>query len=275
MERKQHSVYYEMNSEQAYKRFNGLEILATVLYMLAGVGLIVWILLKGEVILPLLIMIVLRFSIRWVSARLEKGLQEILLKDCDPVKLLEIYNHLEQKRSKMKRNSMYLAMKAQCCFYRKENWEEGARYLQAIQFKKKTTMHELIRVNLYCTYYSISRQWDGMCQIKQEIDAMQGQLKMNGFQKKIFKRIQDDCESKLLIHDEKFPEARAVVLDLLKENGNLMLNQVILRLRLAKVEKGLGEEQKARECLQFVVEHGNTLSAVDEAKEMLEEIDRQ
>lgn len=54
-------------------------------------------------------------------------------------------------------------------------------------------------------------------------------------------------------------------------NPKHLLNHTIFHMYLAKLYMKEQEKEKAKEHLKFVVEHGNTICYVQQAKEMLAE----
>ncbi len=268
----QHSKYYHLDAEQSYKRFTGLNLCTAIIVLIVGLLIIWWMLYADQVILSYLALAVTAFVVHNLKILMWNQLQGILLIDCDPVKLLQVYEIMEQKRPYLGTKSGFLRLKAECCMYRKERWEQGFACLEKVNFKKKNIVMELLRTRLYFSYYALLEQWDELYRLQREMEELTGRYKLKGRAEKYYQMTMLDCKYKVLLHEEKYEEANAMTERRMQESGKLPLNQVILIMRIAQEEARRGEKEKALEHLKFVIDNGNTLSTVDEAKELFEKI---
>ena len=85
----------------------------------------------------------------------------------------------------------------------------------------------------------------------------------------LYHQAMEMVQLKELFWDERNEEARGQANKLLQ--GNIAkCDMVFLHMILAQLDLRENQYEEAKEHLQFVIAHGNTLSAVDEAKRLLQ-----
>ena len=266
--RQQHTKYYMLNGEQALKRFLRNKNISTILYFFIGMGWVVYGAMKDQSTIMLLVVVVLTLIHRYLMASRWRGLLEILTKDCDPLKLMDIWERMEQKNLRLTRNPDFLRYKALCCLYREERREEGFQYLKQVSYKKKSCAKEMATLNLYASYYFYQNDKNNYLQIVSEFEALPGKYRIHKSLKRLYENVHNNMQLALLLWEEKDSEARKLMEIMLEQNKQHRLNSVMLHMRLAKLDRKAGEQENEANHLQYVIDNGNTLSVVEEAKKL-------
>lgn len=270
-----HSIYYAYTAEEAYRkwkrnllRFNGcmcgISVIMLVIYI---------VLLNGdrkESILVLLLAMIPAFFMR-VNAGLNAfRLQEILSLDCDPVKLLQFVGYGEKLGRNKKRKNEPNFTKIQCCRHISGRIEEGFAMLKEYKSPKLTWGHEIFRLNERMNYAFAMKDRDAFGRAKDEFIQLPDRIRRHKkTEDNLYHQAMEMVQLKELFWDERNEEAREQANKLLQ--GNIAkCDMVFLHMILAQLDLRENQYEEAKEHLQFVIAHGNTLSAVDEAKKLLQ-----
>ncbi len=269
-----HSIYYAYTAEEAYRkwkrnllRFNGCMCGISVIM------LVIYIVLlnadRKESILVLLLAIVPIFLMKMNAGMSALRMQEILSVDCDPVKLLQIMEYGEQLgRNKKKSEPNFTKM--QCCRHISGRIEEGFAMLKEYKNPKQTWSSEVFRLNELMNYAFAMKDREAFGRAKDEFVQLPSRLiKPKKTEDNLYHQAMEMVQLKELFWDERNQEARAQANKLLQ--GNIAkCDMVFLHMILAQLDLREKKNDEAKEHLQFVIAHGNTLSAVDEAKKLLQ-----
>ena len=269
-----HSIYYAHTAEEAYRkwkrnllRFNGCMCGISVIM------LVIYIVLlnadRKESILVLLLAIVPIFLMKMNAGLSALRMQEILSVDCDPVKLLQIMGYGEQLGRNKKKSEPNFT-KIQCCRHISGRIEEGFAMLKEYKNPKQTWSSEIFRLNERMNYAFAMKDREAFGRAKDEFVQLPNRLsKPKKTEDNLYHQAMEMVQLKELFWDERNQEARAQANKLLQ--GNIAkCDTVFLHMILAQLDLREKKNDEAKEHLQFVITHGNTLSAVDEAKKLLQ-----
>ena len=269
-----HSIYYAYTAEEAYRkwkrnllRFNGCMCGISVIM------LVIYIVLlnadRKESILVLLLAIVPIFLVKMNAGMSALRMQEILSVDCDPVKLLQIMEYGEQLGRNKKKSEPNFT-KIQCCRQISGRIEEGFAMLKEYKNPKQTWSSEIFRLNERMNYAFEMKDREAFGRAKDEFVQLPSRLiKPKKTEDSLYHQAMEMVQLKELFWDERNQEARAQANKLLQ--GNIAkCDMVFLHMILAQLDLREKKNDEAKEHLQFVIAHGNTLSAVDEAKKLLQ-----
>lgn len=269
-----HSIYYAYTAEEAYRkwkrnllRFNGCMCGISVIM------LVIYIVLlnadRKESILVLLLAIVPIFLVKMNAGMSALRMQEILSVDCDPVKLLQIMEYGEQLGRNKKKSEPNFT-KIQCCRHISGRIEEGFAMLKEYKNPKQTWSSEVFRLNELMNYAFAMKDREAFGRAKDEFVQLPSRLiKPKKTEDSLYHQAMEMVQLKELFWDERNQEARAQANKLLQ--GNIAkCDMVFLHMILAQLDLREKKNDEAKEHLQFVITHGNTLSAVDEAKKLLQ-----
>lgn len=269
-----HSIYYAYTAEEAYRkwkrnllRFNGCMCGISVIM------LVIYIVLlnadRKESILVLLLAIVPIFLVKMNAGMSALRMQEILSVDCDPVKLLQIMEYGEQLGRNKKKSEPNFT-KIQCCRHISGRIEEGFAMLKEYKNPKQTWSSEVFRLNELMNYAFAMKDREAFGRAKDEFVQLPSRLiKPKKTEDNLYHQAMEMVQLKELFWDERNQEARAQANKLLQ--GNIAkCDMVFLHMILAQLDLREKKNDEAKEHLQFVIAHGNTLSAVDEAKKLLQ-----
>lgn len=289
-----HSIYYNDSPEEAVKKaifyIRRNLILSYVICMVLLIGIFyfyskmdnflngvegVWyglghILFSLLYVAMLLIFLILGLKILLpFSQRPNVQLLLILMGDCDPVKMYEVYSVWEQYDKKGKGKNMFMLQKAQCCRYIPERREEGRTYLEQLDFKKKQLDVEATRLYNIAVYAKYGNDRVGFEKAKAELEQLSNQYPGNKIQKKEYERTLQIVTLQELLWDEKDAEARAL-LNTFLETEKTPLNKVMLHMHFARLDMKVKDYENAKKHLDYVITYGNKLPVVPEAKELLD-----
>lgn len=269
-----HSIYYAYTAEEAYRkwkrnllRFNGCMCGISVIM------LVIYIVLlnadRKESILVLLLAIVPIFLMKMNAGMSALRMQEILSVDCDPVKLLQIMEYGELLGRNKKKSEPNFT-KIQCCRHISGRIEEGFAMLKEYKNPKQTWSSEVFRLNELMNYAFAMKDREAFGRAKDEFVQLPSRLiKPKKTEDSLYHQAMEMVQLKELFWDERNQEARAQANKLLQ--GNIAkCDMVFLHMILAQLDLREKKNDEAKEHLQFVITHGNTLSAVDEAKKLLQ-----
>lgn len=270
-----HSIYYAYTAEEAYRkwkrnllRFNGCMCGISVIM------LVIYIVLlnadRKESILVLLLAIIPIFLIKMNAGMSVLCMQEIFSVDCDPVKLLQIMEYGETSERSKKRKSGGNFIKIQCCRHISGRIEEGFAMLKEYKNPKRTWSSEIFRLNERMNYAFAMKDREAFGRAKDEFVQLPNRLSQpKKTEDGLYHQAMEMVQLKELFWDERNEEAKAQANKLLQ--GNIAkCDMVFLHMILAQLDLREKQNDEAKEHLQFVIAHGNTLSAVDEAKKLLQ-----
>ena len=269
-----HSIYYAYTAEDAYRklkrnllRFNGcmcgISVILLVIYiMLLNAD-------RKEAIVVLLLAIIPVFLMKMNAGLSALRMQEILSVDCDPVKLLQIMEYGEQPGRNKKKSEPNFT-KIQCCRHMSGRIEEGFAMLKEYNNPKQTWSSEIFRLNELMNYAFAMKDREAFGRAKDEFVQLPNRLSNpKKTEDNLYHQAMEMVQLKELFLDERNQEARAQANKLLQ--GNIAkCDMVFLHMILAQLDLREKQNDEAKEHLQFVIAHGNTLSAVDEAKKLLQ-----
>lgn len=269
-----HSIYFAYTAEDAYRkwkrnllRFNGC---------MCGISvslLVIYIVLlnadRKEAIVVLLLAIIPVFLMKMNAGLSALRMQEILSVDCDPVKLLRIMEYGEQLGRNKKKSEPNFT-KIQCCRHMSGRIEEGFAMLKEYKNPKQTWSSEIFRLNELMNYAFAMKDREAFGRAKDEFVQLPNRLSNpKKTEANLYHQAMEMVQLKELFLDERNQEARAQANKLLQ--GNIAkCDMVFLHMILAQLDLREKQNDEAKEHLQFVIAHGNTLSAVDEAKKLLQ-----
>ena len=197
----------------------------------------------------------------------------ILFKDCDPQKMYEAMLLLEPKESKKANKSDIYFYIAQSCLFYEGKLDEGFEYLQKVDYKKKIFSKEVSYYSALANYAYLQNDRDAHNRIKNEFKQLPNQIKKhNKKELKNYKSVENYILLKEYLWDEKDSEARTLLNEMLSQEA-FLVNRVSFHMYLAKLDLKEQEYTNAKMRLEYVIAHGNTMKAVKEAKELMEQID--
>lgn len=269
-----HSIYYAYTAEEAYRKWKrNLLCFNGCMCGISVIMLVIYIVLlnadRKESILVLLLAIVPIFLMKMNAGMSALRMQEILSVDCDPVKLLQIMEYGEQLGRNKKKSEPNFT-KIQCCRHISGRIEEGFAMLKEYKSPKQTWSSEVFRLNERMNYAFAMKDREAFGRAKDEFVQLPSRLiKPKKTEDSLYHQAMEMVQLKELFWDERNQEARAQANKLLQ--GNIAkCDMVFLHMILAQLDLRENQYEEAKEHLQFVIAHGNTLSAVDEAKKLLQ-----
>lgn len=215
-----------------------------------------------------LLLIFLILLIYYVSTvRRALGLYDILYTDCDPVKFLEILRGLQKKsRKRSVLNMLHLQCATTLCYL--EDWDGVYSELAAFRAglcRNRKLLY--IHLNLLGDYCLIKDQ-------REDFEACRTQLLTlaeNGKagEKKLVSQILQIWDRRIACLKQDREQEREILNSLLSQKKYL-IQEVNWRFRLAQLDLLAGEDEQAREGMQFVMKYGNTLAVREWAQKILE-----
>ena len=279
-----HSKYFELNPEEAIKKFfKKLYIVRyiAIFFLVLLLCFYLYGLFKFEDesiqsammlicgIVMLIVVLITFFLIHFLPYLESRQLQMVLYMDCAPVKMLDIIRLWEKKDRLGKAKNTFLLFKTQCCIYIPERLEEGLTYLQQINFRQKLLDREAIRLLLFAQYSRKQGDRESFDKVKTDMEQLPTLYPGNKFQKKSWEQAMRLLELEELIWDERTEEARTLLYTLL-EKEPYQLSKVMFHMQLAQLDIEAEEYANAKQHLEYVIAHGNQLASVSKAKEQLE-----
>ena len=146
--------------------------------------------------------------------------------------------------------------------------EKALAVLQATDFSKvpKTLPQNMfVYYNNLCAAYNANGQKDQASIYYSKALASYAMIKNEAVKKQMQTSLTIDTIEEYL-RNEDYKEADKILSSFMPNPGRQTVDAEMLR---AKVHIGLGETEKAKEHLEFVIKNGNKLYVVTEAKEML------
>ncbi len=271
---KQNSQYYQYGVDETVKRYRTKLHINTYIFVLFAVAGLVWIFIHGvhdfgalccEYLFIICLLVIYQVTYYAHFPRLT----QILMRDCDPYKFYEVLSRLDKYDRRGKAKNTLLFYKAVCCFYMNEHTEEGLSYLKSIHFKKKVLPREARVLLLFSSYARLKGDRESFDLVKKDLESLPHIISHRKMQKKEYDETYMFFQAAELIWDGGHEKAYKLINELLSRKIS-MLNRVSLNMHLARLDIKMNEKVNAKIHLEYVVEHGNTMSIVEEAKELLD-----
>lgn len=275
--KERHSCYYEYGAKECVRRYK------RKLRMNAAVGLVLLLLLFAGICTPtvsknkqfldfvfLLLMALVVTAQKMRRQHIATHLLQVLYMDCDPIKAVEIINLIEKHVRRESAMAVWELFKAQAYSYIAGKEENGFACLCRIRYPMKAFGTELVRLSLHLGYYMKKEDWENFERVKQDLINMSARVEGKSAQGKVYYEYLENVKLLEWMRDGKNDEAETYIEEQLKRPNHL-LNRTTFHMYLAKLYMQDGENGRAKEHLRFVVEHGNTVCYVQQAKEMLAE----
>lgn len=274
----QHSIYYNCSAKEAVERHWRKYCLIKFLEIVAVVLICIWTLFSEGNFLIRLVWEVILIIVAGMIANILIGYNAnqfiyILFQDCDPQKMYDAMLLLDVKeKKKASKNDHYFHLAQSCLFY-EGKLDEGFEYLQKVDYKKKFFSKEVSYYSALANYAYLQNDREAHNRIKNEFKQLPNQIKKhNKMELKTYKSVENYMLLKEYLWDEKDSEARMILNELLSQEV-FLVNQVTFHMYLAKLDLKEQEYTNAKMHLKYVIAHGNTMKAVKEAKELLQQID--
>lgn len=198
----------------------------------------------------------------------------ILTQDCDPVKYLEVMNLLQARDWSKKQSShaTYCLYKASG-FYYLDDMESMRRCLEQARFEKQILTRNILLANLWGNYGIKTKQQDIYEASLRQLQAMKDtKISLQNLDKIAYIIHIWRLNEALGAEDaDKAKELFAKIHNPKKSNNNRVVEH-FQQYRLAKL---CGQQQEAKEALEFVVSYGNTMAIKTQAEALLKEMEEE
>ena len=266
-----HSIYYNDIAQEVIKKFiKKRKRVRNILLFIMAVNILIYLFCTGKNVILFLVVcffIVLISKIsRFASTN---SLTDILMVDCDPVKMYEVANYLETIQKKESGRNLIYLVKAQSCRYIKGKLDEGFECLKRVNYKKKKISREANILNEFLNYAYEKKDRELFYIMADNLKRLPSLFpKCNNFEKDFYDKIMLYLRWKEVLWDGTNEEIRRLANEM-STIKNDMLNQIMLHMHLAEIDIKESEYKNACMHLEYVIAHGNTMSVVDKAKEMM------
>lgn len=276
---KQHSRYYQYGVEETVKQYIKNFYFNKIIFVLILLADLVWLLMHGKhdikfSFLQYAILFCIFIVYSCIYYTLFPGLAQILMTDCDPYKFYEVLQKLDKYARKGKSNNNLLFYKAACCIYIPERIEEGLSYLKKINFTKKVLAREARVLLLFANYSKTKKDRGSFERIKKDLELLPNMIAHKKREKKEYNDICKFFQVVELMWNEEDKQARKLINELLLEEKTV-LNRVIFNMYLARLDVKANEKSNAKVHLEYVITHGGKMIITEEAKALLENLDRE
>lgn len=276
MEEGNRTIYYALNAREVVDKYLQKEKFTKISYLLSVFLIFVWTCIApGELALKLICeafaLVVVGALRTLVQVYYLKSMNNILYEDCDPQKMYEVLRLLDaKKRKKEDRYTLYMVLAQSCCYLDGKE-EEGFSYLQKIGRKKLICRSKIIYFLSCANYAYIQRDREQFRGTMDELERMSFDGKMSKANKELYQDVKRMIRAIECMWDENDIEARSLFNKALM-GEKIKINIVCLHTYLAKLDIKEADYVSAKMHLEYVIKHGNTMKAVGEAKEMLEQM---
>ncbi len=277
---KEYSIYHECTAKEVAERHLRRHYWIIGLYILVSIWIMGWVIFHiydGSSFVDGIIWEIVLLPMAGKALNIANGLNTdellyVLFRDCDPQKLYEAIQLIEAKeRKKASRNEHYWII-AQCCLFLDEKLDTGFAYLKKINYKKNIFHKELNKYSVLLNYTYLQNDKEAFAQAKKEFLELPNKVqKSNKRDWAVYKSVEQYIQLKEYLWEEKDKDARLLLNEFLSQE-NFRSNQVTFHMYLARLDVKEQEYTNAKMHLEYVVKHGNTMKAVKEAKELLQEI---
>lgn len=247
----------------------GLLALVCFLYFVITLWLIWWRDAGGLAILlgyPLLILFTVLIRV-WISWGL-LSLNRILNQDCDSVTYAEVCRLLGQKRLLPNRLTMAVneAVGTQWC----GRFSEALELMDGLVIPEKAVNLQLIARNVRFNCYVKLGDLETARRVREETERYAGTIRKAPLQKQ-GAQLMNIMDSGLAFYGGDYETARRLE-EALSTFYTADVQKVSSAFRLARADLAQGERENARARLEFVLERGGTLYFMEEARQLLAEL---
>lgn len=276
MEEENKTIYYYSSAREVVDKYLYKEKFTKIAYLLCVLLIFVWTCLaSGEPTLRLICEAIAIVVVGVIQSMIQtyhlKCMHNILYEDCDPQKMYEVLRFLDAKRKKKEdRYTLYMVLAQSCCYLDGKE-EEGFAYLQKIGRKKLICRSKIIYFLSCANYAYIQKDREQFRGVRDELERMSFDGKMSKANKELYQDVKRMIRAIECMWDENDVEARSLFNKALMDE-KIKINIVCLHTYLAKLDIKEMDYLSAKQHLEYVIKHGNTMKAVSEAKEMLEQM---
>jgi tetratricopeptide (TPR) repeat protein len=196
----------------------------------------------------------------------------ILDDECDPEKFLEIVNEI-LAHNISKHFKVVLLINRSVALSHLGKYEESMELLKSIDIDK-FPIHPLTKLlyydNLAGAYFQAGESEKGKTLLEKTEQILLGAMVDRKVKESHMQRINLN-KTEIMINENRLDEAAKILLDNLQTNRHKM-STVNINYTLAEIFLKQGKTADAKKHLNFVIENGNKLIMVQEAKEMLADI---
>ena len=187
---------------------------------------------------------------------------------CDPYPLLE---ETEYMISKAKKGIPYfqVTLNYSIALMATGQYEKALSVLKDLDFNKIPTLphHNMfVYYNNLCTACASNKQWEQMEIYRSKAEASYACIKKQAFKKKISESM-SFYQIFPLIQEKKYDEAEKALSSFIPKRGR---ESIMMAMTLTEIHIGRGETEQAKEQLHYIIENGNKLYVVTEARQILE-----
>ena len=187
---------------------------------------------------------------------------------CDPYPLLE---ETEYMISKAKKGLPYfqVTLNYSTALMATGQYKKALSVLQGLDFTKIPTLphHNMfVYYNNLRTACAANKQWEQMEIYQSKAEASYACIKKQAFKKKLSDPM-SHYQISQYIQEKKYDEAEEALSAFIPKRGR---EAVMTAMTLTVIHIGRGETEQAKEQLRYIIENGNKLYVVTEARQMLE-----
>lgn len=269
----EHSEYYYLNASEAFQLYRRKLRISKVVFIILCLAILAMYfadILSFGWYFVVLFSVLFVFEIYAVN-RFNVLENKVFFQDCAPAKMFDIITRLERLDKKQKGRNTLLLEKARCCFNLAERENEGWEYLQQVNFKKKIYHTEFIRLMLSTSYYAFAKDREGFDKAKQQAFTLDQHYSVKKHWQEAYEKAKLSICLKEYLWDEKYEDAKAA-LEKLMASQNAIVDQVLFSYHLATIHVKEGNAEAAKPLFQFVIDTGNELKVVGQAKALMEEV---
>lgn len=239
-----HSEYYQCDAGETYRRHMlKLRIVNVVFLILVWFAAILAVLAleketNGEIcyILAMLFIVLIWFARRVYGVWRIKKLNEVLVLDCDAVKMYEIITLMQRNDKKGRAHNTLALMKARCCLYIEGKWDEGLNTLNHVCFAKKVFGRELARLRLYADFFAVKGDWQNLSTVKSDIMNLSNELKQKKMDRDSYNKTLQYIRFYELLRDGREEEAGTLAGELMKLEATNVLQRKVLKSYMGELK---------------------------------------
>lgn len=187
--------------------------------------------------------------------------------DCDLYKYADIIQKIRKKNINKKADTSFILYYTECCFYMGRT-DEAYRNLKLITMKQKHLMPELLRLQLWTRYYVMQGDIVKLHEMRTTVENLPKKYKISAAAKNSIELSLEGIDSIIYLHDGNEEMGRIGLENILKRTG-VTLYKVQINMVLAQLDIEHGDKQNAKSKLNYVIQNGNKMREVEEAKRVL------
>lgn len=204
----------------------------------------------------------------WKRSQMKK-IQNVLYEECDPFRFKEIYEYFRAKTKKTRVKNIYNIQISIALFM--QGYEDSAyELINQIDFSDLPPRFELNYYDFMRMYFSCKNDERRLAKIKSVFENKLS--KANTMERKMIIQQIKYMDLQVAINRKEYEVYDKLIAECNSEM-NRMLQKVSVYMLMAKAEFGRGNVNKAKECCQFVLQHGNRTYYVKNAQKLLDIID--